>query len=101
MSNVSDQRAREAHALATTASNWTTTTAYNIPSRSRPITYLTTATSCTCRSFVASGYRTACVHMLAVRELEAVVAGPCDDLTLERLPSGNFAWLRPEAGSRP
>jgi hypothetical protein len=69
---------------------------WSIPSsRQRGLFYRVTDNGCTCPDL---RYRPwlACKHMLAVR-LQLELDQETNELVLERLPNGEFAWLRPEA----
>jgi hypothetical protein len=96
---TADERDQQVLELAATAAEWRTEAAYRIPAASRPgVYYLTTRHFCTCKdSFVRHSDRP-CKHRAAVALLEQAVSQPCDALVLERLPSGEYAWLRPRAG---
>ena len=85
---------------------------WGIPSQQRPdVRYLVTETSCDCEDMRRNGLRPnrigfhgdhfLCKHIRALRILmsayEAQSTPHDDELVLEQLPSGEFAWLRKEA----
>jgi predicted nucleic acid-binding Zn finger protein len=85
---------------------------WGVPSQSRDLVrYLVTETTCECEDFRRNGLRRgrigfhgshfACKHVRALKILisawNAQQTPEDPDLVLEQLPSGEFAWLRPEA----
>jgi hypothetical protein len=70
------------------------------------LVYLVTEWRCTCEDFRRHGLHAGaighyglhieCKHQLAVQLVERARGGEDSDLVLERLPSGEYAWLRKE-----
>lgn len=68
------------------------------------LVYLVTEWRCTCEDFRRHGLRPSqighyglhieCKHQLAVQLVERARDGEDKDLVLERLPNGEYAWLR-------
>jgi hypothetical protein len=94
-----DPRIGKAVACASLAHTWRPAQAYWVPSSSGGPEHLTTSSVCSCKAFLTNQSHP-CHHILAVQLLEEMAADPCQDLVLEQLPSGEFAWLKPEPEKR-
>lgn len=120
MSNVLDPRTQRALEIARDAGQFARCRTadgelvWAIPSQSRQhVRYLVTEQSCQCQDFRRNGLRAArigfygshftCKHVRALKILisawHAQQAERDDNLVLEQLPNGEFAWLRAEAFS--
>jgi len=80
---------------------------YAIPSQTtRGLYYLTSTSSCTCLDAHHNGLRAtrvgmvglhiACKHIRALTLRQVLDEGADHDLVLERLPSGEYTWLKAE-----
>jgi hypothetical protein len=110
---TTDPRADKAVDIAATARTWKRLISrdgeviFGMPSQSTPgLYYLVTETTCTCRDHDINGLRPArmgmtgdhllCKHLLAVHLVRIQQEAATKGLVLERLPSGEFAWLKAE-----
>ena len=108
-----DARTLKALEIAQTADTWRQLRTregelvYAIPSQTtRGLYYLTSTSSCTCLDAHHNGLRAArvgmdglhspCKHIRALALRKVLDEGAEHDLVLKRLPSGEYAWLKPE-----
>lgn len=106
-----DARTLKALEIAQTAATWRQLRnrdgemVYAIPSQTtRGLYYLTTTSSCTCLDTFHNGLRATrvgmggmhcpCKHVRALALRDVINEGADHDLVLERLPSGEYAWLK-------
>lgn len=94
--SAADPRGPKAVTYASQADQWQPVQGFLVPSSDGQHRYFVTADHCTCPDFRTRGKDRPCAHVLAVELVSQMAADPCSDLVLERLPSGEFAWLRPE-----